>query len=154
MVSRADVVAAARRLAGVAMRTPLLRCDRLDAATGARLWLKPECLQRSGSFKFRGAYNRLAQLSPAERAVGVIAYSSGNHAQGVALAAQLLGVPAVIVMPADAPAVKVEATRRYGATVVFYDRLTESRETIAATLAARTDRMRATIPPPAAAIAS
>lgn len=117
------------------MRTPLLRSDSLDAVTGGRVFVKPECLQRTGSFKFRGAYNRLAALSAEERAGGVVAFSSGNHAQGVALAARLLGIRAAIVMPSDAPAVKVQATRAYGAEVIFYDRLTEKREAIAARLA-------------------
>ena len=140
-VSRHDVEAAAGRLAGVAVRTPLLRSDALDALTGGRLWLKPECLQRTGSFKFRGAYNRLVQLATG---TPVVAYSSGNHAQGVALAARLLGHPATIVMPADAPAAKVAATRGYGATVVLYDRLRESREAIAAEIAGE----RAVVVPP------
>lgn len=118
------------------MRTPLLRSDGLDAATGGRIFIKPECLQRTGSFKFRGAYNRLSAMSEAERAGGVVAFSSGNHAQGVALAAKLLGIRAAIIMPSDAPAVKVDATRGYGAEVIFYDRLTEKREVIAAELAA------------------
>lgn len=134
-VSKADVEAAADRLAGVAVRTPLLRSDALDAACGGRLWLKPECLQRTGSFKFRGAYNRLSALSATERAAGVVAFSSGNHAQGVALAARLLGVRATIVMPRDAPAVKVERTRADGAEIVFYDRFTEDRAAIAEGLA-------------------
>lgn len=134
--SRADVEAAAARIRGHAVRTPLLRSDSLDAACGGRVFIKPECLQRTGSFKFRGAYNRLSALSPAERAGGVVAFSSGNHAQGVGLAAKLLGIRAAIVMPADAPAVKVEATRGYGAEVIFYDRLTEKREVIAAAIAA------------------
>ena len=131
-----EIEAAAARLHGHAVRTPLLRCDALDAATGGRLFLKPECLQRTGSFKFRGAMNRLLALSPQERAAGVVAFSSGNHAQGVALAARLLGVPAAIVMPADAPALKVERTRADGAEIIFYDRLREERATIAAALAA------------------
>lgn len=134
-LSRADVEAAASRIRGHAVRTPLLRSDSLDALTGGRIFIKPECLQRTGSFKFRGAYNRLAALSPAERSGGVVAFSSGNHAQGVALAAKLLGLRAAIVMPSDAPAVKVDATRAYGAEVIFYDRLTEKREVIAAKLA-------------------
>jgi len=137
-VSELDVRAAAVRVHGVAVRTPLVRSDALDATTGATVWLKPECLQRTGSFKFRGAYNRLAALHPDRRAAGVVAYSSGNHAQGVALAARLLGMPATIVMPSDAPAVKVAATRGYGADVVFYDRLTENRDAIGAAIAART----------------
>lgn len=135
-VSKSDVAAAAERIQGQAVRTPLLRSDALDAATGARIRLKPENLQRTGSFKFRGAYNRLAALSAAERTAGVVAFSSGNHAQGIALAARLLGVPATIVMPHDAPLVKVDATRGYGAEVVFYDRYTEDRAVIAATMAA------------------
>ena len=118
------------------MRTPLLRNDAFDAATGGRIFVKPECLQRTGSFKFRGAYNRLSAMSATERAGGVVAFSSGNHAQGVALAARLLGIRAAIVMPSDAPAVKVEATRGYGAEVILYDRLGEKREVISAKLAA------------------
>ena len=144
-VSTSDVRTAAVRLAGHAMRTPLLRSDALDAACGARIWLKPECLQRTGSFKFRGAYNRLAALSDAERARGVVAFSSGNHAQGVALAARLLGIAATIVMPADAPAVKVAATEADGARVVRYDRYTEDRATIARDLVGDSG---ATIVPP------
>lgn len=132
-----EVVTAAGRIAGVAVRTPLLRNDTLDAATGARIFLKPENLQRTGSFKFRGAYNRLSAIPAAERAGGVVAFSSGNHAQGVALAARLLDMPAVIVMPSDAPPIKVERTRGHGAEVVFYDRLTEDRDSIAAALAAK-----------------
>ena len=131
-----DVEDAARRLAGLALRTPLLRSDALDAASGGRVWVKAECLQRTGSFKFRGAWNRISRLTDAERRAGVVAFSSGNHAQGVAEAARLVGCPAVIVMPADAPAVKVESTRALGAEVVFYDRFTESREAISAALAA------------------
>lgn len=131
-----EVVTAARRIAGVAVRTPLVRSDALDAATGARVFLKPENLQRTGSFKFRGAYNRLSAIPEAARGAGVVAFSSGNHAQGVALAAKLLGMPAVIVMPSDAPALKVERTRGHGAEVVFYDRLTEDRDAIAGAIAA------------------
>ncbi len=131
-----DVVAAAGRIAGFAVRTPLLRSDALDAATGGRLFLKPECLQRTGSFKFRGAYNRLSAMTPAERGCGVVAFSSGNHAQGVALAARMLGIAATIIMPSDAPTVKIEGTRGYGADVIFYDRLTEDRVALATALAA------------------
>ena len=131
-----DIVTAAARIAGVAVHTPLLRSDALDAATGARIYLKPENLQRTGSFKFRGAYNRLSAIPAEQRGGGVVAFSSGNHAQGVALAAKLLGMPAVIVMPADAPAIKVERTRGHGAEVVFYDRLTEDRDAIATAIAA------------------
>ena len=145
MVSIDDVRTAAVRLDGIAVPTPLLRSDELDAATGGRIWLKPECLQRTGSFKFRGAYNRLAALDDDERARGVVAFSSGNHAQGVAFAARLLGITATIVMPADAPEVKVEATRGYGATVVLYDRYTEDRAVIAARLVGDSG---ATIVPP------
>ncbi len=132
-----EVVTASKRLAGIAVRTPLLTNAALDAATGARIFLKPECLQRTGSFKFRGAYNRMSAMTDAERVGGVVAYSSGNHAQGVALAARLLGMPAAIIMPHDAPAMKVERTRADGAEVIFYDRLTEKREQIGAQLAAQ-----------------
>lgn len=134
-VSRDEVAQAAERIAGKAFRTPLLTSDALDAATGGRMFLKPENLQRTGSFKFRGAYNRLAAMDAHQRAAGVVAFSSGNHAQGVALAARLLGMPAVIVMPADAPALKVERTRADGAEIVFYNRLREARETIAGAIA-------------------
>lgn len=140
-----EIVAAAARIKGHAIRTPLLRSDGLDAATGGRLFVKPECLQLTGSFKFRGAMNRLSALGLDERAAGVVAYSSGNHAQGVARAARLLGVAATIIMPADAPALKVARTRADGAEVIFYDRLTEKREAIAETLAASRG---ATIIPP------
>lgn len=131
-----DVEQAAERLGGLAVETPLLRSDALDEATGARVFVKAEALQRTGSFKFRGAYNRISRLDEAERRAGVVAFSSGNHAQGVAEAARRVGCPAVIVMPSDAPAVKVDATRGYGAQVVFYDRFTQSREAISAALAA------------------
>ncbi len=132
----AEVVAAAGRLAGIARRTPLLTDTPLDGLVGARLLLKAECLQVTGSFKIRGAWNRLVQLSPAERAAGVVAFSSGNHAQGVAEAARRLGIPATIVMPADAPRAKLENTRALGAEVVTYDRSRENREEIAGRLAA------------------
>lgn len=135
-VDFADVEAAAAKLAGVAVETPLLTSPALDERLGARVLIKAETLQRVGAFKFRGAFNRLVQLPPGARARGVVAFSSGNHAQGVALAARLLEIPAVIVMPADAPQVKVEATRAYGAEIRFYDRLTESREQITAAIAA------------------
>jgi threo-3-hydroxy-L-aspartate ammonia-lyase len=127
----ADIEAAARRINGVVHRTPLLTSRLLDERIGARVFAKAEHLQRAGSFKIRGAYNRLAQLTDAERAAGVVAFSSGNHAQGVALAARLLGVKATIVMPRDAPAVKKQATRDYGAAVVEYDRYSDDREAIA-----------------------
>src|SRR3546814_8475651 len=128
--------AAARRLDGLAVRTPLLESPALNERVGGRVRLKAETLQRTGSFKFRGAYNRISQIPEADRAGGVVAYSSGNHAQGVAAAAALLGLPAVIVMPSDAPEVKVANTRGYGAEVIFYDRLTEAREEIGAAVAA------------------
>jgi threonine dehydratase len=132
-----DVLRAAERLAGVAVHTPLLRSDRLDERTGGRILLKPEMLQRTGSFKIRGAYNRLKQLVEAgEDRGGVVAFSSGNHAQGVAAAAWLLGMKAAIVMPSDAPALKIENTRRLGGEPVLYDRWTEDREAICARLAA------------------
>jgi threonine dehydratase len=131
-----DVRAAAARIAGRARRTPLLQGTPLDERTGARVLLKLETLQHTGSFKFRGAYNRLAQIPDARRPAGVVAFSSGNHAQGVAAAARLLGLPATIVMPADAPAVKMRNTVDLGAEVVTYDRLHESREAIATRLAA------------------
>jgi threonine dehydratase len=129
------VRAAAARLFGVAHRTPVVTSRTLDARVGGAAFLKCENLQRMGAFKFRGAYNRIAQLTPAERAGGVVAFSSGNHAQGVALAARICGVPAAIVMPSDAPASKVAATRGYGAEVVLYDRKTMNRGAIAADLA-------------------
>lgn len=133
-----DVRAAARRIAGAALRTPLLSSPTLDACTGGRVLIKAECLQRTGSFKIRGAFNRLAALSEGERRRGVVAFSSGNHAQGVAEAARLHGVPATIVMPADAPAVKFAGVTARGAKVRPYDRVTESREAIAAAIAAET----------------
>jgi threonine dehydratase len=126
------VAAAAGRLRGVVTQTPLLPLE----WEGRRIWIKAECLQQGGSFKLRGATNRLLLLSAAERARGVVAFSSGNHAQGVARAARALGIAATIVMPADAPAVKVEGTKAAGAEIVFFDRATESREEIGARLAA------------------
>ncbi len=130
-----DVLAAARRLDGVAHRTPVVTSQSLDERTGTRVFLKCENLQRMGAFKFRGAYNRIAALEDAVRARGVVAFSSGNHAQGVALAARLLGAPATIVMPEDAPLSKLAATRGYGAEVVTYDRRTMNRGAIAEGLA-------------------
>ncbi len=132
----ADVRDAALRLRDVAVRTPLLQYAALDALTGGRIFIKPEVLQRTGSFKFRGAYNRLAQLTLDERPGGVVAWSSGNHAQGVAAAAALLGIRARIVMPADAPRIKTERTRAMGAEIVTYDRLCDDREAIGRALAA------------------
>src|SRR6185312_1714281 len=140
-----DVQDAARRLEGQAVRTPLLRDRALDQATGAKVFIKAECLQRTGSFKFRGAYNRICRLTPDELKRGVVAFSSGNHAQGVAAAAALMGTPAVIVMPSDAPKAKVEGTRAWGAEVVPYDRRTESREAIGARIAA--ERGSVLVPP-------
>ncbi|HEX2802004.1 MAG TPA: threonine/serine dehydratase [Phenylobacterium sp.] len=134
-VTLADVEAAALRLKGLALETPLIESPALNERLGGRVLLKAETLQRVGAFKFRGAFNRLVQLSPDQRTRGVVAFSSGNHAQGVALAAKILGMPAAIVMPSDAPAVKVAATRGYGAEVRFYDRLTEDRAALAATIA-------------------
>jgi threonine dehydratase len=136
-VSYEDIRQASARLEGKAHRTPVLTSRTVDALTGARVFFKCENLQRSGAFKFRGAYNALAQLAPDQRKRGVVAYSSGNHAQAVALAGELLATPAVIVMPSDAPQVKVDATRGYGAEVVLYDRTREDREAIATELVAR-----------------
>ncbi|MGY2376313.1 threo-3-hydroxy-L-aspartate ammonia-lyase [Pseudomonas sp. SDO524_S393] len=130
-----DVVAAAQRLEGFAHRTPVFTSRTLDAETGAQVFIKCENLQRTGSFKFRGAFNALSRFDEQQRKAGVVAFSSGNHAQGIALAARLLQMPATIVMPTDAPAAKVAATREYGASVVFYDRITEDREQIGRTLA-------------------
>lgn len=132
-----DVVAAAGRIAGVAHRTPVLTSRILDQELGAQVFFKCENLQRMGAFKFRGAYNALAQFDATQRKAGVIAFSSGNHAQGIALAARELGMPATIVMPQDAPAAKVAATQGYGAKVVFYDRYTQDREQITRDLAER-----------------
>ncbi len=125
---------AADRIAGLVERTPLIESE----VAGARVWLKCECLQTGGAFKLRGATNRLLQLGAEERAHGVVAFSSGNHARGVAIAAKRLGIRAVIVMPADAPQVKIDGTRSEGAEIIFYDRATESREEIAAGIAEKT----------------
>ncbi|XHC12839.1 threonine/serine dehydratase [Labrenzia sp. ac12] len=136
-VSIEDVEAAAERIRSEALVTPLLRHPLLDEVTGATVVVKPENLQRSGSFKFRGAFNRLSLIPPADRPRGVVACSSGNHAQGVAASAQLLGMPATIVMPSDAPRIKLERTRGYGATVITYDRETEDRDAIAGDLCSK-----------------
>jgi threonine dehydratase len=141
----ADVDAAAERLGGVALRTPLIASPVLDAVTGGRVFLKAETLQRTGSFKFRGAFNKLSSIPEDKRSGGVVAFSSGNHAQGVAAAAKLLNMQATIVMPQDAPALKRERTKSYGAEVVLYDRDREDREAIASEIAARSG---ATIVPP------
>jgi threonine dehydratase len=135
-ITLSDIESAAVHLAGQAVRTPLIESPALNERLGGRVLIKPETLQRAGAFKFRGAYNRLSRLSDDERRRGVVAFSSGNHAQGVALAAQLLGCPALIVMPSDSPAVKVEGTRGFGAEIRFYDRFTEDRVAIAAQIAA------------------
>ena len=144
-VLSADIDAAARVLAPVAVRTPLLSSPALDARTGARVFLKPEMLQRTGSFKFRGAFNKLSSIPESARAGGVVAFSSGNHAQGVAVAAQLLNMQATIVMPADAPLSKRERTKGYGAEVVLYDRDRKDREAIAREIATKRG---ATLVPP------
>ena len=136
-VSSTDIDAAARVLAGFAVRTPLLSLPALDQRAGTRIFLKPEMLQRTGSFKFRGAFNKLSSIPQAARAGGVVAFSSGNHAQGVAAAAQILGMQATIVMPADAPLSKRERTKAYGAQVVLYDRDREDREAIANDIAVK-----------------
>jgi threonine dehydratase len=129
-----DVKAAAERIKGIAVRTPLIRNDALDAQTGAKVFVKAENLQRGGAFKMRGATNAIAALAPEVRARGVIAFSSGNHAIAVSTAAKLFGVSATIVMPSDAPKIKLETTRSLGAEVVTYDRVKESREEIGAKL--------------------
>jgi threonine dehydratase len=141
----ADVQAAARRLERVTVRTPLLENQRVNDRLGGRLLIKAECLQRTGSFKLRGAYNFLASMREADRKKGVVGWSSGNHAQGLAEAARLMGVKATIVMPADAPALKVANTRASGAEVVLYDRVKQSREEIGRRIARDTG---ATIVPP------
>jgi threonine dehydratase len=134
-ISFDDVAAAAERLAGVAHRTPVMTSRTADALCGGTLFFKCENLQRMGAFKFRGAYNALAQFTPEQRRAGVIAFSSGNHAQAIALSARLLGMPAAIVMPKDAPQMKIDATRGYGAEVLLYDRYTENREALGAKIA-------------------
>ncbi|BAQ45033.1 MULTISPECIES: threo-3-hydroxy-L-aspartate ammonia-lyase [Methylobacterium] len=131
----ADVEAAAERIRGIAHRTPVLTSRTADARTGATLFFKAEPLQRAGAFKFRGACNAIAALSPEQRKRGVLAFSSGNHAQAIAYAGALQGVPTVIVMPHDAPAIKVAATRGYGAEIVVYDRYKEDREAVSRRLA-------------------
>lgn len=134
-VTFADIEAAAGRIANLAVKTPLIENPALNDRLGARVLLKPETLQHAGAFKFRGAMNKISQLSADERARGVVACSSGNHAQGVALVARMLGAPAVIVMPADAPAMKVANTRGYGAEVIHYDRYAEDRDAITRSIA-------------------
>src|SRR6202453_3689028 len=140
-----DGAQAGERRCGVAHRTPAITSATLDERAGAQVLVKAENLQRMSAFKFRGAYSRLVQLDPAARARGVVAFSSGSHAQGVALAAKLLGIPAAIVMPTDAPAAKLAATRGYGAEVILYDRFTMNRAEIAQSIAAERG---ATLVPP------
>jgi threonine dehydratase len=144
-VTFADVQSAAARLHGQAHRTPIITSETFDQRAGCRVYFKCENLQRAGAFKFRGAYNALSLLTLEQRQRGVVAFSSGNHAQGLALAAKVLNVPAVVVMPSDAPPIKVGATRGYGAEVMFYDRLTGDREAIARQLA--NERGLTVIPP-------
>jgi threonine dehydratase len=143
--SAANIEAAARRLAGVAVRTPLINAPVLDDLLGARVFLKAETLQRTGSFKFRGAYNKISSIPPERRTAGVVAYSSGNHAQGVAAAARLMGMRATIVMPSDAPRAKRERTAALGADIILYDRDKEDRAAIAKKIAAERG---ATLVPP------
>jgi threo-3-hydroxy-L-aspartate ammonia-lyase len=140
-----DVARAHERIKGAAHRTPVLRSATVDALTGAQVFFKPENLQRMGAFKIRGAYNALSQLTPEQRKRGVVAFSSGNHAQAVALSGKLLGVPATIVMPLDAPKVKLQATRGYGAEIVTYEAKKEDRQKIAEKLAS--ERGLTVIPP-------
>jgi threonine dehydratase len=140
-----DVAAAAQRLQGQAHRTPVLRSATADRLLGAQLFFKCENLQRMGAFKFRGAYNALSQFTPEQRKAGVLAFSSGNHAQAIALSARLLGIPATILMPRDAPQAKIDATRGYGGEVITFDRYTEDREALSAKLGA--ERGLTVIPP-------
>jgi threonine dehydratase len=144
-IQPADVLAARERLQGRAVRTPLLSCPALDRRTGGRVLVKAEPLQVTGSFKFRGAYNRISQLTPGPGGGGVVAYSSGNHAQAVAYSARAFGLPAAIIMPKDAPRLKVDNTRGYGAEVVLYDRYSEDRTAIGDRLAA--ERGAVVVPP-------
>jgi threo-3-hydroxy-L-aspartate ammonia-lyase len=144
-ITFSDIQSAAERLRGQAHRTPVVTSRTFDQIAGCQVFFKCENLQRGGAFKFRGAYNALSQLTPEHRHRGVVAFSSGNHAQGLALAAKVLGIPATVVMPSDAPQIKVEATRGYGAEIVLYDRLTGDREAIARQLA---DERGLTIIPP------
>lgn len=141
----ADVLDAGQRLAGIAVRTPLLRSEALDRRLGLRLFVKAESLQHSGAFKFRGAYNCLSRLAPAAHPGGVVAYSTGNHGQAIATIARMLGLKATIVMPADAPRVKIAKAERQGAQVVTYDRATQRREDIAARISRQTGAL--VVPP-------
>lgn len=144
-VTYADIETAAKRLAGVAQKTPILTSRTVNERTNSQVFFKCENFQRAGSFKFRGAYNALAQLSEEQKQRGVLTFSSGNHAQGIALAGQLLGIPTTIVMPKDAPEVKQTATRGYGAEVILYDRAEIKREGLANNLA--NERQLILIPP-------
>lgn len=139
MVAFRDIEQAAERIKPVAVVTPLLRSAALDELAGGSVWIKPENLQFTGSFKFRGAYNMMSQLGEEERAHGVVAFSSGNHAQAVAASGAMLGIATTIVMPKDAPAIKIENTRRYGGKTVLYDRYSEDREAIARSIAAESE---------------
>lgn len=136
MINVSDIEAAAARIESIAVKTPLLYSPYLNEVSGGSIFLKPECLQRTGSFKIRGAYNLLSQLTDAQAANGVVAWSSGNHAQGVAAAGSILGIKTAIVMPEDAPAAKIDNTRRLGGELILYDRYTGDREVIARALAA------------------
>jgi len=140
-ISFEDVKKAAQRLEGNTYPTPLVRSEVIDNMVGKSVWFKPECNQKVGAFKYRGAYNRLSAMTETERAGGVVAYSSGNHAQGVSRAAKELGMSAIIVMPNDAPKIKVDGVIRDGAQIVFYERATESREEIAAEIARQDGRI-------------
>jgi len=140
-ISYDDIEMAAKRLHGKTRSTPLIKSEVIDSMTGLDVWFKPECAQKVGAFKYRGAYNRLSAMSREERVKGVVAYSSGNHAQGVSRAAKELKMSAIIVMPTDAPRIKVEGVLRDGAEIVFYDRLTESREDIADKISERDGRV-------------
>jgi len=144
-ITFSDVQSAAERLRGQAHRTPVVTSRTFDQVAGCQVFFKCENLQRGGAFKFRGAYNALSQLNSEQRQRGVVAFSSGNHAQGLALAAKVLGIPATVIMPSDAPQIKVEATRGYGADIALYDRLTGDREAIARQLAA--ERGLTVVPP-------
>lgn len=144
-VTYADIKAAYQRLCDVAHKTPILTSTTVNERTNSQVFFKCENFQRTGSFKFRGAYNALAQLSEAQKQQGVLTYSSGNHAQAIALAGKLLGIPTTVVMPQDAPAVKIAATREYGAEIILYDRSTTTREELAQKLA--TERQLTIIPP-------
>ncbi len=140
-ISFKDVLGAAQRLKGKTKPTPLMRSEVINILTGKDVWFKPECIQKVGAFKYRGAYNRLSAMNKEERSRGVVAFSSGNHAQGVARAAKELGMSAIIVMPENAPKIKVAGVLRDGAEIVFYDRLTESREEISAQISKEQGRI-------------